>query len=433
MVAVKMSHKSCAFPDKRAAKCNGDKKYINREASRRKQSGDAIIVNKSKYNIASGVRVGCPYYMKDPQSCAKAACRGNGYKEIAKLKDHLKDCHNLTKSLMSQLSFKSRRFTSLKSLEEKWKLAFSIIFPEVPKEKIPSGIATRIGPVAALSKCQKCRQEKESIAEKDKSMVGGEGYVNIKAMRKMLHDRAWDMFKDGMEIHIADFMVAFGPLFDGAVQDVITGRDSEIDVDVQMDTIGEIDIATGIVTDFDLLDLDMDVTEQAHDVLKPHSKMELECDAKPPASRSPQGKLDTCSSITLATPDAMPICAQNLDADFIDYDMEQESEGLSDQANSTTHVAPPFAPLSEAKYTSTPIETDAKSMASVDLHLSDSTHGEEVCGTKPVWNSECAKDAMLSYESRNHDDMSPEAWLQAREEQIGSRKVGVFAFEAPRR
>jgi hypothetical protein len=53
-------------------------------------------------------------------------------------RDHLKDVHHLSKDLLEKLNFKSGRFRSLNTLREKWKLAFIILFPEVPKDEIPS-------------------------------------------------------------------------------------------------------------------------------------------------------------------------------------------------------------------------------------------------------------------------------------------------------
>ncbi|KAJ4355836.1 uncharacterized protein N0V89_003857 [Didymosphaeria variabile] len=58
------------------------------------------------------------------------------------MRDHLKDVHDLSKDLLAKLNFKSGRFRSLKTIEEKWKHAFIILFPEVPKDDVPAPFET---------------------------------------------------------------------------------------------------------------------------------------------------------------------------------------------------------------------------------------------------------------------------------------------------
>ncbi|KAF1847456.1 uncharacterized protein K460DRAFT_414201 [Cucurbitaria berberidis CBS 394.84] len=96
---------------------------------------------KCSNSVKSGekLRVGCPFYKKDPKKHQKGSCRGVGYAEMGKLKDHLKDVHQLPKSIYKhKLNFKERKFTSLRGIDRKWKLVFQILFPEVHHDKIPS-------------------------------------------------------------------------------------------------------------------------------------------------------------------------------------------------------------------------------------------------------------------------------------------------------
>ncbi|KAL1605234.1 hypothetical protein SLS60_004778 [Paraconiothyrium brasiliense] len=53
------------------------------------------------------------------------------------MRDHLKDVHDLSQDLLAKLNFKGGRFRSLKTIEEKWKHAFIILFPETPKDNVP--------------------------------------------------------------------------------------------------------------------------------------------------------------------------------------------------------------------------------------------------------------------------------------------------------
>jgi hypothetical protein len=101
-------------------------------------------------------RVGCPFFKKDPKLYAKKmSCRGIGFKDPAKLKsvspacrvrllltidrDHLKDVHHIKADVCKRdFAFKSKPYTSLKTLDQKWMLVFQRLFPDVKAEDIPS-------------------------------------------------------------------------------------------------------------------------------------------------------------------------------------------------------------------------------------------------------------------------------------------------------
>jgi hypothetical protein len=54
-------------------------------------------------------------------------------------RDHLKQVHHLqAKVCKNDLNFKSKPFTSLKTIELKWKLVFQRLFPKIEYEDIPS-------------------------------------------------------------------------------------------------------------------------------------------------------------------------------------------------------------------------------------------------------------------------------------------------------
>ncbi|KAF2448278.1 hypothetical protein P171DRAFT_209872 [Karstenula rhodostoma CBS 690.94] len=123
-----------------------------RNANRKRKDSGAAGSDHSQRRVRTKIstngdviRVLCPFFIKSPHEPCKAhSCRMTGFSEVAKIRDHLKDVHNLSKDILDKLNFKSGRFRSLKTLEEKWKLAFIILFPEVPKDEIPSPLRHEI-------------------------------------------------------------------------------------------------------------------------------------------------------------------------------------------------------------------------------------------------------------------------------------------------
>ena len=64
-------------------------------------------------------------------------------------RDHLKDVHYVSAEVCRRdLYFRSKPYTSLKTIELKWKLAFQRLFPYVKAEDIPSPCKYRIPSIA---------------------------------------------------------------------------------------------------------------------------------------------------------------------------------------------------------------------------------------------------------------------------------------------
>ena len=121
-------------------------------------------------------RLKCPFYQREPEKYTKAACRGDGFTEMGKLKDHLKRVHSqplrcprcyidvnsveerdehLSQDLVCvknpkpyderiqphvfrQLNFKKAPFANAKDMTEKWRMMYKILFPGEPEADIPS-------------------------------------------------------------------------------------------------------------------------------------------------------------------------------------------------------------------------------------------------------------------------------------------------------
>jgi hypothetical protein len=119
-------------------------------------------------------RLKCPFYQRQPDMHTRAACRGEGFTDIAKLKDHIKRVHTqplrcprcwlemksddansehirqderceirpepqedrIRPQLLKKLNFKKAPYSNARSVEEKWKMMFKILFPK--DEIIPS-------------------------------------------------------------------------------------------------------------------------------------------------------------------------------------------------------------------------------------------------------------------------------------------------------
>jgi hypothetical protein len=112
-------------------------------------------------------RLKCPFYQRQPEKYTKAACRGTGFADMAKLKDHIKRVHTqplrcprcwlemdsdeayhehlqheiicqkepepqddrIRPQLLKRLDFKKAPYANASNVEEKWKMLFSILFP----------------------------------------------------------------------------------------------------------------------------------------------------------------------------------------------------------------------------------------------------------------------------------------------------------------
>jgi len=88
--------------------------------------------------IEGEVRVGCPFHKHDPKAHQLSSCKGKGYLELAKLKDHSKQAHGLSlERLNADFNFKTKDYISLGTLEEKWRLVYRRLFPKEAEDSIP--------------------------------------------------------------------------------------------------------------------------------------------------------------------------------------------------------------------------------------------------------------------------------------------------------
>ncbi|KAF2488644.1 hypothetical protein BU16DRAFT_586871 [Lophium mytilinum] len=116
----------------------------------------------------TGRRLKCPYHQREPGRYIRAACRGQGFADMAKLKDHLKRVHTqplrcarcweemesddaFTKHLQTDerctkrvepkddrikpqqlklLDFKKAPYAQLKDTEKKWRMLYQVLFPQ---------------------------------------------------------------------------------------------------------------------------------------------------------------------------------------------------------------------------------------------------------------------------------------------------------------
>ncbi|KAF9738025.1 flocculation suppression protein [Paraphaeosphaeria minitans] len=130
---------------------------------------------KSPSHRAPQRRLKCPFYQREPEKYTKAACRGEGFAEMGKLKDHLKRVHmhplrcrrchiemseeeleahmfldkictkrpapaddRMAPQTLWKLDFKRAPFVNARSTEEKWKMLYRMLFPADAEESIPS-------------------------------------------------------------------------------------------------------------------------------------------------------------------------------------------------------------------------------------------------------------------------------------------------------
>ncbi|PVI04218.1 hypothetical protein DM02DRAFT_193118 [Periconia macrospinosa] len=134
-------------------------------------------------------RLKCPYYQRAPEKYTRAACRGQGFADLAKLKDHLKRVHSqpirctrcqeemasenayaehlrkddfcpkrpereddrISAQQFSRLEFKKPPFSLHSSVEVKWRLMYKILFPDdidIPTPYDDRGISSRIEQLA---------------------------------------------------------------------------------------------------------------------------------------------------------------------------------------------------------------------------------------------------------------------------------------------
>ncbi|EFQ85904.1 hypothetical protein PTNB73_06854 [Pyrenophora teres f. teres] len=102
-------------------------------------STDARRRKRKSLGLDGVRRVGCPFYKYDSRYPVAKSCKGQGFNETGKLKDHLKLIHGLSqKRCMTDLNFKANPYAKFKDLGVKWTLAYRALFPNVPGDEVPS-------------------------------------------------------------------------------------------------------------------------------------------------------------------------------------------------------------------------------------------------------------------------------------------------------
>jgi hypothetical protein len=117
-------------------------------------------------------RLKCPFYQRQPEKHTRGSCRGPGFTDMGKLKDHIKRVHTqplrcvrcwlsmdteaaydehlqqgcemtckphddrIRPHVLKQLDFKKAPYTKARNVEEKWRLLFKELFPD--ETEIPS-------------------------------------------------------------------------------------------------------------------------------------------------------------------------------------------------------------------------------------------------------------------------------------------------------
>lgn len=130
-------------------------------------------------------RLKCPFYQREPEKYTKAACRGQGFADMAKLKDHIKRVHTqplrcsrcwlhmkseeaysdhlqqeiicekkaepqedrIRPQTLKRLDFKKAPYANAKNVEEKWTMMFNVLFPKdtnIPSPCKPTLLGSRL-------------------------------------------------------------------------------------------------------------------------------------------------------------------------------------------------------------------------------------------------------------------------------------------------
>lgn len=150
--------------------CDGDGEHSDDgDDGRPKKKGGSDFPDRFQQR-----RLKCPFYQRHPDKYTKAACRGSGFVDMAKLKDHIKRVHTqplrcsrcwlemesddayskhlqqesicgkatepledrVRPQLLKRLEFKKAPYSNAKDVEEKWKMLYNVLFPS--DETVPS-------------------------------------------------------------------------------------------------------------------------------------------------------------------------------------------------------------------------------------------------------------------------------------------------------
>ncbi|PVH95665.1 hypothetical protein DM02DRAFT_675355 [Periconia macrospinosa] len=131
--------------------------------------------NERRSPFGSSRRLKCPFYQREPEKYSRAACRGEGFADMAKLKDHIKRVHTqplrcvrcwedmpsedahvehqqaetpctkqpqpdddrITQRTLKRLDFKKAPYAQAKDTEQKWRMMYKELFPNDPEAPSP--------------------------------------------------------------------------------------------------------------------------------------------------------------------------------------------------------------------------------------------------------------------------------------------------------
>ncbi|KAF2112819.1 hypothetical protein BDV96DRAFT_648458 [Lophiotrema nucula] len=165
-------------PQKRPRKASRDNNPDNNSSDEEDDDDRPRKNSAGSYKGAvNGRRLKCPYYQKDPWKHTRGSCRGVGFQDMAKLKDHLKRVHTkplqctrcwrdmpspqdyddhlrseiictvgvqsdeddrISPQKLSEINFNRRPYAQAASVEAKWRILFRKLFSDVDANNIPS-------------------------------------------------------------------------------------------------------------------------------------------------------------------------------------------------------------------------------------------------------------------------------------------------------
>ncbi|KAF2655393.1 hypothetical protein K491DRAFT_630282 [Lophiostoma macrostomum CBS 122681] len=189
----------------------------NKERSLEK--GDSVILVKDEHQ-----RLKCPFYQRDPEKHTRGSCRGVGFADLGKLKDHLKRVHcqplrctrcreemgsdeayaehlqrddictkrpeiiddRISAKLWLKLEFKKPPFSLHSSTEVKWRLMYKTLFPddsEIPTPYDQHGISSRVEQILAEALEEELTREPGSALDPTISRIRGRIPLIIKRFK----------------------------------------------------------------------------------------------------------------------------------------------------------------------------------------------------------------------------------------------------------
>ncbi|KAH7115901.1 hypothetical protein B0J11DRAFT_583951 [Dendryphion nanum] len=164
------SYEQCDNPLRKLSREQG-LDFRNEEDSNDDDEDGDKLPERSRKRVPSTFpsrRLKCPFNQREPERYRRAACRGEGFEDMAKLKDHIKRAHTqplrclrcwkdmdsedeyavhlqaekfcekqkepsderLSYQMVKQLNFKKSPYAKAKSIEQKWKILYSVLFPK---------------------------------------------------------------------------------------------------------------------------------------------------------------------------------------------------------------------------------------------------------------------------------------------------------------